>query len=396
MKKTSIKIIDDNICSKFKPFRPPENKNKIRKITTIREIGGLVDDIRELRYGPTLQIGDDYVTTEFKSSCFEQGVRYSEQLYINVRGCSSYKEMFTGLSNLIDARESDSSGVIRMDEVERELQNKRVDIIKRFDKYKEEYKKNHISAVAEHLRVKARDMSDKASGATCVIPWAQIKASLWEVFAKEAFGKRSILIENEISNILEIRGSLLDAECQKSKRPKGSNEDKDKLKNRIVSIWLVAECFRYPPMLFYSLITLHNLLNGYISIKEVEDRLKSIEAHPAAADGAQRTLLLCFESQDNNAIPTTNKEREKIIDFETKKFECLKTMYLNICKKNELDCGAEVSKSLTKYFNRCVKYYLHLCNNATAINLGDNLTKDLENQLKAEKQNKKSLSINAR
>lgn len=334
----SIEQVDRDLSSKFNPISFVEKIEE--KIKYINEIPELVNRIRELRCGPIIAVGNEAFSSQFIASFPENGKRYSEQIFIKTSR-STYDHMMSELKLLIDNRSSKRppficSSKLRMKEIK--------ESVRQLD--------TEFQPIYEKLFKKIGTEDEKDA----IIEINKIIENLEE--------KELILIKDEVKKLSTV---ITDKESLNI----------ENLSARIIAIWFLAESYCYPPMLFYSLITLHNVLNGYYSKEEIEKRRKRIansircnnKLHLADGDNIHKLLIFLFQviKYPRKVNIGQYEKSSDVDDFKKKHVKCLRVMYNNICAigkdplshikyyKSELTAGRE------NVFVNCVTHYLRIC-----------------------------------
>ena len=353
--------IDEYLMSAFSKIEMPSIS--ILPLNNISEINGVVNKIRQLRVGPIIKIGDkqneQFHSTQFKAYFCEEGTRYAEQLYINVTKCSSYKDMFALLNATLFNNLYREKGAIEVNKINEAIQNQLSYFDRILQDYKEEIKADTEASnerlflpfkrvEIEHINIEELATSIKAK---CLLELNIYETKLLE--AKEILSDQiNNLLKNELEEIDETK-----------------LEDVKILKNRIVMIWFLAECFRYPPMLFYSLLTLHNCLNGYITFKDIEKRIQEITNEEkdsvnhisvASSKGAQRLLCLSFQKFSGKNLNSI--EQSELDYFNRGKMKILQILYNNLKMNYKTkNFEQEINETSINLFKTCLNHYSKLC-----------------------------------
>lgn len=304
------------------------------EIKRISEIHKIAQTIRQLRYAPKITINGSSVTAQFIAGFVGQEPRYVESLYIRVSKYSSHPQinsLFKDLDphsgaehdthflNIVDDFEfkKNDRAFLRTDEIIDAVSSKKSPIKSNFD-----------------------SLTGLAVECLCI-------ERLPDIFSNEVD-----LFCSKISNI--------------AKEPE--------LSNRLIAIWFLAESFRYPPMLFYSLIILHCYMNGYINRKELDEGF-----HPSLEKGSQQTQFSCYAKGSGfgsySIKPTrSSKEMQNLYQemqgFYASTRNILRTFYKKIEENLKKKCKCNGFKDFTedelkanaeRIFNLHIRYYLSLC-----------------------------------
>ena len=319
--------IDECMMSAFEKISTP--LNGILSINNISEIKDVVTTIRQTRIGPTIKIAstseDQFLTTQFRASFYDKGTKYLEQLYIDVRSYSTYRVMFRLLNENLFKLKNKENEILSINGIKDTLQEQ----LFAFDKMMSEYEKRveekakdyvYLNSIAES-RMKELDLVMRES----------VRDECKLTFEKyiSDFLQAKQFLKNEVKDFISNKIESIEKKDLKKVQT---------LNNRIIAIWFLAECFRYPPMLFYSLITLHNCLNGYITSKDIEKRIYEIENNEesdnpivaASGKGSQRILWLSLQKISDENSKISGKEAKQIEKFNEGKMKVLEVLYNNL------------------------------------------------------------------
>ncbi|MCB1116753.1 MAG: hypothetical protein KDK71_09815, partial [Chlamydiia bacterium] len=77
--------------------------------------------------------------------------------------------------------------------------------------------------------------------------------------------------------------------------------------SRILTIWFIAEAFRYPPMMFYSMLLLHLFVNNELTEEELNEAL-----HPSEGS-TEKAQFYCYVRETENFKECTCPHNQKYI-----------------------------------------------------------------------------------
>lgn len=344
------------------PEIPVEEEITIKKIS---DIASCVQKLRKLKYGPRLTVGSanpKKYTIQYQAG-FNKENQYAESMYIFHGGDGSYQKIEFDLATL--KREINSNPIASIipliSECIKKLKNHEIHslFVNKFKEVFEQYSKVNTSDWSEKdLNILAYKMYEK------LVP--NIKN--WEVFIGSE-------LSEEFENIIKEEQTL-------------------SMKiDRIFTIWFLAESFRYPPMLLYSILLLHLYVNGVREASDIKDALPNMEEtsglkHPSDCK-SEKAEYYCYlreinkiknlsringsfnnrfknvDFQNLTKYLTTRKESLKVPlkEIESRKLAILRDLrdhiYLNFRvadypEKTSLNCANIL-------FVKCIKRYLNMC-----------------------------------
>jgi hypothetical protein len=341
-------------------YRMPNKAHKgVHKITELSQIPKLIDYIREHKYGPLLQIGSDSesIPTEFKAKFNKGTMRYAEQLVVLGRNYADYETIFDLIDSLKIGR-----AVADLTQAE-----KRAAELIEFTKKirKEEY----------------AQLDELISGTNLLFQDKREKDQAFNEIEREVNASR-------VRQSWILQGSL--EQLYASVLPDAHHRDQRGLMNKIVVIWFLAEGFRYPLMLLYSMIVFHNIVNGYGMTKDG----KVHREHYSKQAGSQAVQLMSFERYfDSTTDALSQQEKQEMKELDESFFQALKMMYDGMCRHwvqvelKELDLIEH--QSAVSCFKECFRQYISLCGVEKMLSDTDldSLVRDL-NQMDAPAQEK--------
>lgn len=319
--------IDKLIIDQFGDFDTPSDQQV--EISQIRQIPELIKKIKLSKFGPKINILGNIITSEFKAGFYYTNPLYCEQLFLIFKKSSheDIENLFKNLErNVLDQNIAKANSLL---ERKKEYQDAAINIIETSNnKLINNCHKNDIDELTNYLN---RENSNSNY------------ASLY-IKAQEDEEEVDSFIINELAELFEEKGSkLLNQKTLKL------------LKVRLIAVWLIAESFRYPPMLFYSLILLHLYQNGYTKANEMGS------LHPAYPKGSHKTLTIYYkESTGVTVFEASPQMQQNLNELRKKNFNILKTLYEGI--ENNLKCDPVEKKKYTSiFFKSYINYYLKLC-----------------------------------
>ncbi len=353
--------IDQCIIDTFGKIKLPENAPKT--ILRISDLPNITNEIRKSKYGPKLKIlrERDEVTTEFKAGFYGKEARYVEQLFIYFGHAASHKK----ISELFDHLDRKKLEGLRVDNTKlREeiiklvnyLNNEREKIYDNMRKLfltNKELLKIITEAGAQNYYEKAESMGVLNEDIMNAIDSYHQEEYLSDTITEEIHeGLKQIneVIENDVAHLL--------------KPMELSTENELLLKERIIGVWLIAESFRYPPILFYALIILHLYINEYITPEDIKNGI-----FPAHHQGSQKVLFACFsKASENKNSEESEKGIESISDkdfqeLEERKLYILQKLYEGISNVFEPVIMSEfdLQQCSDLVFKEYVNHYMQLC-----------------------------------
>ncbi|MFI5343805.1 MAG: hypothetical protein ACHQUC_06245, partial [Chlamydiales bacterium] len=128
----------------------------------------------------------------------------------------------------------------------------------------------------------------------------------------------------------------------------------------LFAVWLVAETFRYPPMLFYGLLILHLFDNGYINAKQIKEIHFGFQENSHRKFGNSCKLLKTANQGECvlQGSSTTEKNNENENDFrelQQANFNILKLFHKGLY--NRIDSTNPILK--IKYASCFLRFYLN-------------------------------------
>ncbi len=323
-----IETINNLLKASYRmPNKPPKG---VHKITELSQIPKLIDFIREHKYGPLLQIGadTDCVPTEFKAKFNKGTLRYAEQLVILGSNYADYQTIF----DLIDQLKI-GKAVADLTQTEKNV-NQLLEFTKKMRQ--EEY--DQLDELVSGTNLMFQDQREKARA------FAEIER---EVHASRM--RQAGILQNSLDQLYQ---SVL---------PDVSNRNQRGLMHKIVVIWFLAEGFRYPLMLLYSMIAFHNIVNGYAMTAEGKTHREHYSKHV----GSQAVQLMSFERYfDPQTERLTVEEEKEMKVLNESFFNVLKIMYDGICNHpsqvqiNEIDYLEH--RYAVRCFKDCFRHYIAL------------------------------------
>lgn len=336
-----VREIDSEIFEGIRGFSTPSTPEIY--IETVSQIPGLINKIRELKYGPKIKIrhhhryrdeGNDpiEITTEFISGFYgKYPYSYLEQLYFIFQK-SSHEHLADFFVEL--KRELDKFG--KRNKLNAPPMNDMLQTLHTMSRLHGEINSVSFNAAKENEMVKNNIMSN-----------LEHVVQNSELYLRDY--QPDFLVSNDLSNLFAS-----------FRQP--AHKIIDQLNYRLISVWLIAEAFRYPPMLFYSLLLLHLLENGYINADEVA------QLHPAF-NKKSHAMLGCSTRQmtDGNVLSTTVKNQKHLKLLQEKNLLILEKFYCGIRHRLDLTYGknktytTSKSKITARFFKFYINYYLKLC-----------------------------------
>lgn len=317
---------------------------KVQKldIKNFSDIPDLIQNLRNLKYGPKIKIGkDSIVTTKYMAG------------YSGTRSSDSYQyseSIFIACGNKVASHEAIRE---KMNEL-KENSLSAGSLFRKLQKNAIEECEASLEGSNRSVREKKKDFVDNLRGSNPKGSafMAKYMCRSMTSLCRSATGE---ILDNRIDNFLEI----------------GENEcDIEKvLGSRILPIWFIAEAFRHPTMMFYSMLLLHLFVNGQLTQEELDQEL-----HPS--EGRTEAALFCSYLIDSENIKDSscpNNESyiaaraegyDKVFEeIERKKRRILEKLRIGIYNNlKKLRYPEEKCYIYSKIaFKMCVKKYLEIC-----------------------------------
>lgn len=290
------------------------------QIRRISDIPLRIKEIRSSRCGPKLEFGNKSVTMEFRSGFYADKGRYAEQLYILFGKDNTHKR----IADLFDH--------LDLKKFKRDERIEKIGIeLKVYDDFVQENVKV-FNQILEWVESSGADMRTNLKKAQ------EIANGVVKEQAKALHGLHA-LVQGDIRSLIDSKDHL--------------KLEEEVLKERLIGVWFIAETFRYPPMLFYSLILIHLFINQVIDTNKIR------ELHPAYEKGSQRTLVFSFSQESSCELNVEKFDQAEEKKLNQKKIEILKLLFEDVNKhlKSTYFAG-DYSKVIFKSY--CV-HYLELC-----------------------------------
>ncbi|MBX9744378.1 MAG: hypothetical protein K2X08_04110 [Chlamydiales bacterium] len=348
--------LDKCIVSRFGEATLPPLKTL--EIDRFSKIPDLIKDLRALKYGPKLKFVNtsiNEVTTKYQAGYSGTDSRkygYAESIMMEygskMMSHASIRKQLLNIKN---------SGSVAT------LFSKISDIVKKIDK--------DVSNFDQFEEKLLQDIVNEVAPATQKIPGMSIEKREQLLFKiLHQFGPTFNNWDSYLGEVLNDKFEHLFKDCDPI-----INSD---VTSRILTIWFIAESFRYPPMMLYSFLLLHLFVNDHLSGEEFEEVL-----HPSEIEESEKAQFYCylreteilrteakFPRSSKGSIhiqdylnSTKSRYEETIKSIENKKFELLKKVrdgiYANFQK---LKYTPEKSLRFSNLvFKACIKRYLIIC-----------------------------------
>ena len=312
---------------------PNEEVIEIRKIS---EIPGIAKKIRAHRYGPQLKInGPDKITTQFRAGYHGDPSRYVESLFINFGTNHSYDGMYSLFNPKNEKKSPDSLATL----------------IKQIDLDK--LGKNAIFLNTDCM-VEALSQ-----------PTIKVSRELFQITKPGKLGRDVFTPYFSMNNLHKAAAKPVRQARPSTKIQgdvKGFSDQllrvaQPTLSDRLLAIWFLAESFRYPPMLFYSLLILHCYMNGYISLDDLKNGF-----HPQKK-GSQQIQFFCYAAGSGYSLEAlrAGSAKDDMSEFREANLNILKVLYAKIEEEVGKKFGIDLEQRARGVFKLHVQYYLKLC-----------------------------------
>ncbi len=322
------------------------------------EIPDLVKNLRRLKHGPKLKLGDgkiDVVTTKYQagysgpdarsygyaeSVMMEYGSRMMSHTAIReelqkLKLSSSSNPLFSTISDAVKLVDRNLS---KREEAEQAVlsnfEARVASVIRHFPNLSEE-KRNALAFKMLNNYVPSLDQFDAYFGA---------------------------IVNNKLESLFEDHDPVI----------------KPDVTSRILTIWFIAESFRYPPMMLYSMLLLHLYVNNNLTVDELDKAL-----HPSEIDGSEKAQFYCYLREtellkNENKFPQNSGSSQKnqrylnsrkgnyektIQDIESQKLILVKKVRDSIYRNFE-KLGYPPAKALlcaNLVFRNCIRRYMIIC-----------------------------------
>jgi hypothetical protein len=335
------KEIDKCIIDMFGRVQVP-TEDQVIEIKQISDIPGIAQRIRKLRYGPKLRINGSFITTQFRAGFHgANDPQYVESLFI-MMGKSSYpdmygffkeeKEEFASIDNLL--------AIIGKSEFKKTVPF--LDTNEMIDRMIEGMSAYKLATTTPVKINRASFSTNNADPFTIIAAQCLSNVGLSVKDAHRGMTPFSEKVKGEVD--------LFCSEMLKIALPE--------LSNRLLAIWFLAESFRYPPMLFYSIVILHCYVNGYITIEELKNGF-----HPSHKEGSQQIQFFCYAEESGYSVGQLNAKKTDMQDFHKSNFAILERLHKKITEqlKAKNYAGDELTVRAEKMFNLHIRFYLRLC-----------------------------------
>lgn len=246
------------------------NNGNIIELKDVPDILPAVSQIRRDRIGYRLKIGDSIITTQFISSYTQNG--YSEQVFV-LTNKSAYKDILEAFLGL-------SPGETKNSFLEPNIIGETEDNWQIAD---------HTVSLNSNTLNLYQDQNQDPNTAARMIS----KRGRHENFVSTGRKRRRTDETRPVSNPHSTPRKAL---CP------------EQIRARLLSIPLLAEGVRYPPMIFYGLVALHNIFLGYVTNHEIERDILSIKqsdgyVFPSTISNSSRLQnQLELSGQDENPV----------------------------------------------------------------------------------------------
>lgn len=345
--------VDKCLVSRFgRAILPPLNEIRINKFS---EIPDLVKNLRAMKFGPKLRLsnGDiDIVTTKYQAGYSGQDAEaygYGESIFMLYGSRLMTHEAIRDELLKMKRIRSNSSLFSKIQEYLQKINSQ----IASFEALEEEMNEDLVRgaiSVTRHLSNDEQKLFIYKVSDQCV-PTLKTWMSYFEELIADKFD--DLFKKNDPSITSDVT-------------------------SRILTIWFIAESFRYPPMMLYSMLLLHLYVNDHIDERDFRAAF-----HPSEIKGSEKAQFYCYlreteflkkggvfshskEESDgnNNYLDTAKRENAtKIQKIEKMKLAILTRVrdgiYSNFKSLNYSD-----EKSLTyanRVFRVCIRRYLAIC-----------------------------------